>query len=100
MPGFSVRPDQLVGVAIAVNELADDAAANLRRLEALAEDVFGAGWCGVAASAYAQEWQAWRSGAQAALAALGEMSAGLRRAAAGYAGEEAASTVGFERIAS
>lgn len=99
MSGFSVSVGALLGVAGPVTELAEDAGAGLRRLDAAAEDLLGTRWAGPAASAYRSEWQLWRSGAQKVLEALDEMSAALHRAAADYADREQASTTGFERIA-
>jgi WXG100 family type VII secretion target len=100
MAGFSVSLSALLAAAVAVDEVAEDASAGLRRLDTLAADVLDSGWAGPAASAYAGAWHAWRDDAQCVLASLDEMATGLRRAAVAYADGERASTSGFERIAS
>lgn len=100
MTGFCVSVGQLVAAAAAVDEVAEDASAGLRRLDAVADDALGAGWAGPAASAFSDAWRTWRCGAQRVLAALDDMAVGLQRAAGAYADGERASTTGFERIAS
>jgi WXG100 family type VII secretion target len=100
MSNLTVSPAQLRDVAAAVSELADDADAGLRRLDAFADDVLDRTWRGAAASAYAGEWEIWRASAQRVVAALLAMATALRESAAGYEASECASTTGFERIAS
>lgn len=99
MSGFVVEVDGVHAAAQFVTALTEDVQDRLRRVDAVAEDVFVSGWSGTAAAAYQEAWDEWRGAAGAVLGALSDIGDALTRTAADYAVREYATVGGFERIA-
>ena len=99
MSGYQVEPAELFSAGALASAGADDARAELARLQAAAQDLLGHGWRGQAASAFAAEWHEWDEGARRMVSALEETARALNVTAREYESTEHGTTADLRRIA-
>ncbi|MGI8677936.1 MAG: WXG100 family type VII secretion target [Jatrophihabitans sp.] len=100
MSGYAVESGELFAAQAMIAGAAGEARSELMRLRAAAQDLFGHGWRGQAATAFTQGWREWAEGAQMLLSALDEMGRALGITAADYEQNECTVESDFHRIAS
>ena len=98
MSGFEVTTAELNAAQVYVSGVAGEIRSGLSTLASEVEELFGTGWQGTAATAFAAGWQDWRTGSDEVLDALSRMAQLLAITARTYDGTDTVSSINFSQL--